>query len=68
MHDPDEHVKTVYANFGSARYYAQVLEHGLPMRLYCLASYRASTVSSETEWPEYVDMFFASKIRQTLVG
>jgi len=28
-YDEDEHVKEVYARFGLAVYYAQVLEHGL---------------------------------------
>lgn len=28
-HDEDEHVKEVYARFGLAVYFAQVLEHGL---------------------------------------
>ena len=32
-HDPNEHVKEIYAHFGLALYLAQVLEHGLVIAL-----------------------------------
>lgn len=65
--DFGEHVKTVYAHFGLAIYYGQVLEHGLANATFVIDVVpRASDFSSEENWSESVDEFFEGKFRQTL--
>jgi len=66
--DTDEHVKTVYAHFGLALYWAQVLEHGLANALVCaeLLPRRAGRPIPKREWEEEFDAFMDLKFEQTL--
>lgn len=66
--DEGEHVKEVYARFGLAVYYAQVLEHGLVNALVILdliPSRRHRARSSE-EWGAEVDAFMDRHFEATM--
>ncbi len=58
-YDEDEHVKEVYARFGLAVYYAQVLEHGLVNALVVLdlIPNRRHLARSRDEWGTQFDAF-----------
>ena len=58
-HDGEEHVKEVYARFGLAVYYAQVLEHGLvnALTVLDLIPSRRHLARSHDEWGAEVDAF-----------
>lgn len=58
-HEHGEHVKEVYARFGLAVYYAQVLEHGLVNALVVLdlIPSRRHLARSAEEWGAEVDAF-----------
>lgn len=66
--DADEHVKTVYAQFGLALYLAQVLEHGLANALMCaeLLPRRAGKPVPRKEWEVKFDAFMDQQFEQTL--
>jgi hypothetical protein len=59
----NEHVKTVYAQFGLALYLAQVLEHGLANALMCaeLLPRRAGKPVPRKEWEAEFDTFMDQK-------
>ncbi len=64
----NEHVKTVYAQFGLALYLAQVLEHGLANALMCaeLLPRRAGKPVPRKEWEAEFDAFMDQQFEQTL--
>lgn len=68
MHDEDEQVKEVYARFGLAVYYAQVLEHGLVNALVILGLIpsRRHLVGSAQEWGAEVDAFMDRHFDSTM--
>ena len=67
-HDEDEHVKEVYARFGLAVYFAQVLEHGLVNALVILdlIPHRRQLARSPNEWGAEVDAFMDRHFRVTM--
>ena len=66
--DKDEHVKNVYAHFGLAIYFAQVLEHALVNTMICaeLLPQRAGKPESKGERETEFDAFVNEKYQQTL--
>lgn len=67
MDREDEHVKTVYANFGLAVYLGQVLEHGVVNALLVVdLAPRATEVATKETWGDAVDAFFADRFQETL--
>ncbi len=66
--DTNEHVKTVYANFGLAMYFAQVLEHGLANTLMCVELLPKQTTKplAKKEWEAQFDSFMNEQNQQTL--
>lgn len=64
----NEHVKTVYAQFGLALYLAQVLEHGLANALMFaeLLPRRAGKPVPRKEWEAEFDAFMDRQFEQTL--
>jgi hypothetical protein len=67
-HDESEHVKEVYARFGLAIYYAQVLEHGLVNALVILdlIPSRRHLARSGEEWGTEVDAFMDRHFETTM--
>lgn len=67
-HDEGEHVKEVYARFGLAIYYAQVLEHGLVNALVILdlIPSRRHLARSSEEWGAAVDAFMDRHFEATM--
>jgi hypothetical protein len=67
-HDEDEHVKEVYARFGLAVYFAQVLEHGLVNALVILdlIPSRRHLARSPDEWGAEVDAFMDRHFQATM--
>ena len=67
-HDESEHVKEVYARFGLAVYYAQVLEHGLVNALLILdlVPSRPRIARSSEEWGAAVDKFTGRHFETTM--
>lgn len=68
MDHEDEHTKEVYARFGLAIYYAQVLEHGLVNALVILdlIPSRRHLVRSRDEWGTTVDAFMDRHFETTM--
>jgi hypothetical protein len=68
QHDEDEHVKEVYARFGLAVYFAQVLEHGLVNALVILdlIPSRRHRARSRDEWGAEVDAFMDRHFQATM--
>ena len=66
--DKDEHVKNVYAHFGLAMYFAQVLEHGLANTMVCaeLLPRRAGKPVPKKAWEAEFDAFMNEQYQQTL--
>ena len=66
--DEDDHVKEVYARFGLAVYYAQVLEHGLVNALVVLELIPARRADATTrdEWSATVDAFMDRQFETTM--
>lgn len=66
--DTGEHVKEVYARFGAAVYFANVLEHGIVNALMVLdlIPTRRHTVRSAAEWAALVDGFMDSHFETTM--
>ena len=64
----NEHVKTVYAQFGLALYLAQVLEHGLANALMFaeLLPRRAGKPVPRKDWEAEFDEFMDQQFEQTL--
>jgi hypothetical protein len=64
----DEHVKEVYARFGLALYFAQVLEHGIVNALVILdlIPSRRHTARSAAEWGDVVDQFMSQHFEDTM--
>lgn len=67
-HDENEDVKEVYARFGLAVYYAQVLEHGLVNALVILGLIpsRRHLARSRDEWGAEVDAFMDRHFEVTM--
>ncbi len=67
-YDKSEHVKEVYARFGLAVYFAQVLEHGLVNALLILdlIPSRRHIARSRDEWGAEVDMFMDRHFETTM--
>jgi len=67
-YDEDEHVKTVYAYFGLAIYFSQVLEHGLVNALVNvdLIPRRAGRQVPKQEWFKEFDSFMDQHFETTL--
>ncbi|MFH1674662.1 MAG: hypothetical protein ABIF87_14725 [Pseudomonadota bacterium] len=67
-YDEDEHVKTVYAHFGLAFYFAQVLEHGIVNMLVFvdLLPKRAGKPIPRKQWIKELDLFLNSHFQMTL--
>ena len=67
-YDEGEHVKEVYARFGLAVYFAQVLEHGLVNALIILdlIPSRHHLARSRKEWGAEVDMFMDRHFETTM--
>lgn len=67
-YDEDEHVKTVYAHFGLAIYFSQVLEHGLVNALVFidLLPRRAGRPVPKKEWIKEFDSFMDQHFETTL--
>lgn len=67
-HDEDEHVKEVYARFGLAVYFAQVLEHGLVNALVILdlIPSRRHLARSRDQWGAEVDAFMDRHFQATM--
>lgn len=70
MHEQneDEHVKEVYARFGLALYFAQVLEHGLVNALVILnlIPSQRHLSRSRDEWGAEVDLFMDRHFQTTM--
>lgn len=66
--DEDEHVKEVYARFGLAVYFAQVLEHGLVNALVILNLIPSERhlARSRGEWGAKVDAFMDRHFQTTM--
>lgn len=66
--DKNEHVKNVYAHFGLAMYFAQVLEHGLANAMMSaqLLPQRAGRPVKKKEWEAEFDAFMNEQYQQTL--
>ena len=66
--DKDEHVKNVYAHFGLAMYFAQVLEHGLVNTMMCaeLLPRRAGKPVPKKAWEAEFDAFMNEQYQKTL--
>lgn len=66
--DKNEHVKEVYARFGLAMYFAQVLEHGIVNALVIidLIPSRRHLVRSREEWASTVDEFMSHHFESTM--
>jgi hypothetical protein len=66
--DKDEQVKNVYAHFGLAMYFAQVLEHGLANTMMCaeLLPRRAGKPVPKKAWEAEFDAFMNEQYQQTL--
>ncbi|WP_298019459.1 hypothetical protein [uncultured Parasphingopyxis sp.] len=65
--DGDAQIKEVYARFGVAIYFAQVLEHGIVNALTVFEFIpRASDFSSEEEWTLEYDNFVEGEFQNTL--
>jgi hypothetical protein len=67
--DPaDEHVKTVYAHYGVALYFAQCLEHGLANALVYVDLIPRSARAARTsdQWTTEFDAFMGRSFEQTL--
>jgi hypothetical protein len=69
----DEHeaeVKEVYARFGLALYFAQVLEHGIvnAMVIMSLIPEKRHLAPSASEWAATVDQFMSQKFEKTMGG
>lgn len=66
--DRSEHVKEVYARFGLAMYFAQVLEHGIVNALVIidLIPSRRHLVRSPEEWAATVDEFMSHHFESTM--
>jgi hypothetical protein len=66
--DPDEQIKEVYARFGLAVYFAQVLEHGLVNALVILdlIPNRRHLASSRERWGADVDAFMDRNFEATM--
>ncbi|NWF74715.1 MAG: hypothetical protein HXY51_16990 [Nitrospirae bacterium] len=64
----DDHVKSVYAQFGLALYLAQVLEHGLANALIAaeLLPRRAGKPVPREQWEAEFDVFMDQQFQQTL--
>ena len=64
----DEHIKTVYARFGIALYFAQVLEHGLANALMFVEFLprRAGEPVSRQQWEAEFDLFLNEQFRKPL--
>jgi hypothetical protein len=64
----DEHVKEVYARFGLAVYFAQVLEHGIVNALVILdlIPTRRHLARSASQWGEVVDEFMSQHFEDTM--
>lgn len=64
----DEHTKTVFAYFGAALYFAQVLEHGLVLALASLALIpeKLPRVRDKEEWSAVFDSFMDRQFKRTL--
>jgi hypothetical protein len=70
MEDKDEHVEEVYAHFGLAIYFSQVLEHGLVNALvytYLIPS-KAGKIKSRQQWATELDSFMGQRFELTLGG
>jgi hypothetical protein len=68
MDDAEETTKEVYARFGLAMYYAQVLEHGLVNAMVCLQllpNMRAVARDHE-QWSVAIDGFMDRQVQTTL--
>jgi hypothetical protein len=68
QHNADEHVREVYARFGLAVYFAQVLEHGLVNALVILdlIPSRRHLFRSREEWGVEVDAFMNRHFEATM--
>jgi hypothetical protein len=66
--DAEDHVRTVYAQFGLALYLAQVLEHGLANALVLaeLIPRRAGKPIPRNEWEAEFNAFLGQQFEQTL--
>jgi hypothetical protein len=66
--DKSDHVKEVYARFGLAMYFAQVLEHGIVNGLVIidLIPSRRHLVRSPEEWAATVDEFMSRHFESTM--
>jgi hypothetical protein len=67
-HDENEHVKEVYARFGLAVYFAQVLEHGLvnAVTILDVIPNRRHLARSPDEWAAEVDAFMDRHFQATM--
>ena len=67
-YDEDEHVKAVYAHFGLAVYFSQVLEHGLVNALVFidLLPRKAGRPVAKQEWFKEFDAFMDQHFETTL--
>ena len=63
----DEHIKTVYARFGIALYFAQVLEHGLANALMFVEFLprRAGEPVPRQQWEAEFDLFLNEQFKKT---
>ena len=68
MDDAEETTKEVYARFGLAMYYAQVLEHGLVNALVCLQQLpnKRAVARDREQWNTAVDEFLDHHFQTTL--
>jgi hypothetical protein len=65
---PNEHSREVYARFGLAFYYAQVLEHGIvdALVLLDLVPNRHHQARSTDEWTNMFDQFIVERLEKTM--
>jgi hypothetical protein len=68
VEDEDEQIKEVYARFGLAVYYAQVLEHGIATALLVLGLIptRRHLAPSVEDWAKEVDAFMDRHFEDTM--
>jgi hypothetical protein len=68
MDDEDEQIKDVYARFGLAIYFAQVLEHGIVNALLVLGLIptRRHLAPSKEDWAKEVDAFMDRHFEDTM--
>ena len=70
LDDVSDHTKEVYARFGLAFYYAQVLEHGIvnALVLLDLVPKRHHVARTVAEWEEMFDTFMSERFERTMGG